>query len=175
MAEVDTETVVANESTLPQASSVEAPSSELPSWLMGTSDTTVSSDLPQTEIVEDIVPPTDAPEDTVEIVPSEESSSATPIASSEMPAWLQDDVSVPKSESATEIASEQETTSFSLSPMDVSLGDPSSTTTSSQVLSDQQTSEDTTSDTSSETITDVKPRKPRRKSKVQLQEEQGES
>ena len=175
MAEVDTETVVANESTLPQASSVEAPSSELPSWLMGTSDTTVSSDLPQTEIVEDIVPPTDAPEDTVEIVPSEESSSDAPIASSEMPAWLQDDVSVPKSESATEIASEQETTSFSLSPMDVSLGDTSSTATSSQVPSDQQTSEDAVSDTSSEITTDVKPRKPRRKSKVQLQEEQGES
>ena len=92
-----------------------------------------------------------------------------------MTAWLQVDVSLPKSESATEIDSEQDTTSFRLTPMDVSLGDASSTTTSSQVLSDQQTSEDTTSDTSSETITDVKPRKPRRKSKVQLQEEQGES
>lgn len=61
--------------------------------------------------------------------------------------------------------------------MDVSLGDTSSTATPSRISSDQQVPEDIVSEVSetSEITTSAKPRKPRRKSKVQLQDEQGES
>ena len=94
-----------------------------------------------------------------------------------MPSWLQSNASISESESITEVAPEQETPSFSLSPMDVSLGDTSSRITLSQISSDQQVPEDIVSEVSEtpEITTSAKPRKPRRKSKVQLQDEQGES
>lgn len=170
------EVTTIKEPTLSPASSLETPSSELPSWLMGTSDVPSSSNLPQVEVVEDTIVSPDATD--ISVDHPEESQPEASVATSEMPSWLQPSETTSESESLIEKSSDQETSSFSLSPMDVSLGETSSVLGDSQISSDQKVSEDVVASSpeiTETTTTDAKPRKPRRKSKVQLQEEQQDS
>ena len=60
----DTENVTTEESSVSEISPTEVPSSELPSWLMNTSDTLTSPDSSQLEAVENIIPSVDVSENT---------------------------------------------------------------------------------------------------------------